>query len=145
MAEILQIEKDGIKYYPVTVPEAIVDSSENSLKSVLDSKRDKLTIQNITSTTLTESLQPNTIYNCLDPLTSIDITLINSSDSYNEYVVFFKGITDMPVSLPDSVYWANGEIPIIESDVEYELNIATRIIEAQTFYKAILVPFKTIV
>ena len=135
-------------YEDGTIVDHPVQKEETATKAYVDTeiakKVDKLSIQNVTATTLTGSLQPNTIYNCIDTLTGISINSIISNGEHDEYVIAFRGTTDMPISLPDSVYWANGEIPTIESDTEYELNIVSRTIGAQTFYKAVLVPFKRI-
>ena len=46
--------------------------------------------------------------------------------------------------LPSYVLWANGTIPTLEAQTHYELSISATKIDNEYFYKAVLVPFKSV-
>lgn len=145
MAEVIQIEKDGVKQFPITIPEAIVDSNGNTVKTIIDSKSDKPIIEDVLETSVSMVISPNTIYNCTSALSDIAVTSFNTtSEGYEEYMVLFKSGSATTISLPSDVCWANGEQPEIDADTEYELSISKRVVDGANIFKAILVPFKTI-
>lgn len=145
MAEVIQIEKDGVKQFPITIPEAIVDSNGSTFKPIIDSKSDKPIIEDVSETSVSMAISPNTIYNCTSALSDIAVTSFNTtSEGYEEYMVLFKSGSATTISLPSDVCWANGEQPEIDADTEYELSISKRVVDGANIFKAILVPFKTI-
>ena len=145
MAEVIQIEKDGVKQFPITIPEAIVDSNGDTFKPIIDSKSDKPIIEDVSETSVSMAISPNTIYNCTSALSDIAVTSFNTtSEGHEEYMVLFKSGNATTISLPSDVCWANGEQPEIDADTEYELSISKRVVDGANIFKAILVPFKTI-
>lgn len=70
-----------------------------------------------------------------------------TDDAYAEYVIIFT-FNSFPffgdLSLPEYVKWANGEIPNIEENVIYELNIARSAVAGEISYCAVLTPFKSV-
>jgi hypothetical protein len=83
-------------------------------------------------------MKANTIYvqggtTNLDTLNFLEISSFEeTSDAYSEYIIIFmfNNTTqgEPSITLPDYVNWPNGEIPIIEANVVYELNIARSIV-----------------
>lgn len=71
---------------------------------------------------------------------------------YDEYCIVFKtgiarpdGSSTFSLTLPSNVLWANGSIPEIEANTEYELSITRRAFSSTTyFFKAVLTPFKPV-
>ena len=111
----------------------------------ISGKKDKAFVQTITEESLSLSISPNTVYNCTTALTNLTISSFSiTSEVYEEYTMLFKSNDTTTLTLPSDVYWANGEIPQIEADTEYELSITKRTIGDSNIFKAILVPFKTV-
>ena len=46
------------------------------------------------------------------------------------------------VSLPGGTLWANGEVPTLQPNTYYELSVVKTTIGEQSFFKAVLTPFK---
>lgn len=101
------------------------------------------------------AMKPNTIYvQAEDSVTkggllrlSID-ALEETSDAYAEYVIIFIFNSSMAnedliaLEVPSNTKWANGEVPTLEANVVYELNIARSVVAGQVSYNAVLTPFK---
>lgn len=72
------------------------------------------------------------------------------SGSYAEYVVIFASEDDMgsgkPLSiiLPDNVYWANGQIPDLTLNANYELSIVGWEASNNSGFNAVITPFKPV-
>ena len=82
-------------------------------------------------------------------ITPFDIESANPYNGYyDEYCIVFKtGIrsSTFSITLPSNVLWANGSIPEIEANTEYELSITRRAFNSTTYwFKAILTPFKQV-
>lgn len=91
-----------------------------------------------------EMLSPDKIYFCRDMsgLTSLTIDDFEVRDDVNEYFIHFRtGEGGTTLSMPSSVYWANGEIPEIEPSTEYELSITLYNDWEQYVTKAVLTKF----
>lgn len=91
-----------------------------------------------------EMLSPDKIYFCRDMsgLTSLTIDDFEVRDDVNEYFIHFRtGEGGTTLSMPSSVYWANGEIPEIEPSTEYELSITLYNDGGQYVTKAVLTKF----
>lgn len=91
-----------------------------------------------------EILSPDKIYFWRDMsgLTSITIGGFEVRDDVNEYFIHFRtGEGGTTLSMPSSVYWANGEIPEIEPSTEYELSITLYNDGGQYVTKAVLTKF----
>ena len=92
-------------------------------------------------------LYPDKIYNIYSDISSIRVTgFENSGSTYEEYCMIFRtGSTIPSITLPEGTYWANGEIPEVETNTEYELSIIARRDNTLTYhYKAILTSFKQV-
>lgn len=109
-------------------------------------KKEKFSIVEVDESSLSFVPSPNTIYNCVNPLTDISIISFDvTNEKCEEYVILFNSGDNTTLTLPTDVFWANGEIPKIESNEEYELSISKRVVGEISIFKAILVPFKTVV
>lgn len=95
-------------------------------------------------------LEPNKIY--VSPFTVtfgiIIENIIPPTDLYAEYTIIFKTgggeNYEGTLMLPSYVLWANGTIPTLEAQTHYELSISATKIDNEYFYKAVLVPFKSV-
>lgn len=102
------------------------------------------------------AMKPNTIYvqagdSANDVLLTLSIYAFEeTSDAYAEYVIIFifnsPRATDnmMGLEVPSDIKWANGEVPTLEANVVYELNIARSVVAGQVSYNAVLTPFKQV-
>lgn len=71
-------------------------------------------------------LVPNTYYRKTNQSSSLTITLAAESNTniINEYFIeFTTAATGTTIALPSSIKWANGEIPVFESDTTYQISI----------------------
>lgn len=95
-------------------------------------------------------LEPNKIYvSHFTVVFGINVfDIIPPTDLYAEYTIIFKtgGGTDYEgeLTLPSYILWANGTIPTIEAQTNYELSISATKIDNEYVYKAVLVPFKSV-
>lgn len=118
----------------------------DNLKIISEKIKDKQTAKQIISITSSncniDLANPNTIYVASSGVTGFAINRFNTTDSLiDEYeFVFHTSSSNMTFYLPDYVCWANGEIPNIEADVMYELNIR----RSNDKFMAVLIGFKTI-
>ena len=95
-------------------------------------------------------LEPNKIY--VSPFTVtfgiIIENIIPPTDLYAEYTIIFKtgggANYEGTLMLPSYVLWANGTIPTLEAQTNYELSISATKIDDEYVYKAVLVPFKSV-
>ena len=73
------------------------------------------------------SLSPNIYYrNTSTSLTSLTISLGNVTDNtiINEYFIEFTTSSNgTTISLPNTIKWANGEIPTFEANTTYQISI----------------------
>ena len=102
------------------------------------------------------AMKPNTIYvqagdSATDSLLLLSIDAFEeTSDAYAEYVIIFifnspRAADDTIIlEVPSYIKWANGEVPTLEANVVYELNIARSVVAEQVSYNAVLIPFKSI-
>lgn len=71
-------------------------------------------------------------------------------DDYAEYIVIFSSEDDMhtgkplSITLPDNVYWANGQIPDLTLNANYELSIVGWEGANNAGFNAVITPFKTL-
>lgn len=78
------------------------------------------------------------------PLTSLSIEYFYYNISYEEYSISFITANSCTLTLPSNAYWANGTLPDIEGNTLYELSITGTVIGNTQYYKAVLVPFKSV-
>lgn len=71
-------------------------------------------------------------------------------DDYVEYIVIFSSEDDMytgkplSITLPDNVYWANGQIPDLTLNANYELSIVGWEGANNAGFNAVITPFKPV-
>lgn len=71
-------------------------------------------------------------------------------DDYIEYTVIFSSEDDMgsgkplSITLPDNVYWANGQIPDLTLNANYELSIVGWEGANNSGFNAVITPFKPV-
>lgn len=91
---------------------------------------------------------PNTTYIVSEPVSLLSINEFSVSDALSdEYNVIFKadyGGTTLTINSYNSIYWANGVIPTIETAAVYELSIQRVNIGGGNFFNAVLTYFKII-
>lgn len=104
-------------------------------------KQDKWTDVELTGSTINlSSMLEDTFYYNNTGVSSLTInSFATSGNPRNSYKIAFRALSGMTLSLPSSVYWANGIIPEIEG-LHYELSIE----RSCGVYKAILIPFNQI-
>lgn len=88
-----------------------------------------------------EELPPFVYYHTGGVLTSLTIRSLYALDMVDEYTIHFFAGEAMELVLPVDVLWANGEIPTIEGNTEYELSLTRYDNGGQNVIKAILVKF----
>lgn len=96
--------------------------------------------------------EPNVKYICTVPITQIcfheaiepeDSWHGGRTEAYNEYTFVFTA-DDCMVTMADSIKWANGSMPTLESNIWYELSISLMYINNTYIGNAVLVPFKSV-
>jgi hypothetical protein len=88
-------------------------------------------------------VQPNKIYISNIAQTVLYIGAFQEASNYDEYCIIFKYPED-DLTLPDSVKFANGQIPTIEYATECELSVVGIGSGANRTYHAVLTPFKPV-
>lgn len=88
-----------------------------------------------------EELLPLIYYHTGGVLTSLTIRSLSVLDMIDEYTIHFFAGDAMELVLPANVLWANGEIPTIEGNTEYELSLTRYDNGGQNVIKAVLVKF----
>lgn len=88
-------------------------------------------------------VQPNKIYISNKAQTALYIGAFQEVSNYDEYCIIFKYPED-GATLPESVKFANGQIPTIEYNTECELSVVGIGSGANRTYHAVLTPFKTL-
>lgn len=82
-----------------------------------------VSVVNHTETTAT--IMPN-VLNLWDEVTELNITLAPPTDKTraSEYIIqFTSGAVPTMLTLPDSIKWANGNVPVIAADKIYQISI----------------------
>ena len=75
---------------------------------------------------------------------------VNNTGEYAEYTVIFASEDDMEaglplsITLPDNVYWANGKIPDLTLNANYELSIVGWEASNNSGFNAVITPFKPV-
>lgn len=116
---------------------------QTSVSQIQADKQNKWTNTALTGSTVTlSSMSENTFYYNNTAITALTISsFASSSEPRGLYKIAVKtGSSGMTISLPSTVYWANGAIPEIVADTYYELSIE----RSCGIYKAILVPFNQV-
>lgn len=88
-------------------------------------------------------VQPNKIYISNIAQTAMYIGAFQEVSNYDEYCIIFKYPED-GVTLPESVKFANGQIPTIEYNTECELSVVGINSGTNRTYHAVITPFKTL-
>lgn len=88
-------------------------------------------------------VQPNKIYIKNTTSLSFFIEAFQEASDYDEYCIIFK-YPEAGFFLPESVKFANGQIPTIEYDTECELSVVGIGSGANRTYHAVLTPFKAL-
>lgn len=91
----------------------------------------------------TNPVQPNKIYISSRAMTATYIGAFQEVSNYDEYCIIFKYPED-GVTLPESVKFANGQIPTIEYNTECELSVVGIGSGANRTYHAVITPFKAL-
>jgi hypothetical protein len=63
---------------------------------------------------------------------------------YGEVSIIFTAGEALSLMVPISLLWANGQIPVIEEGVSYELSLVASKVNNTFVYKAVLTPFKPV-
>ena len=102
--------------------------AEFAKPSDLDSKADKIKVEDGGSGTVTKELQPNILYE-FGECASLTITLASEIEGvYSEYMFeFVSGTTPTMLSIPETVGWMGGEAPTIEANKTYQCSIVNNI------------------
>jgi hypothetical protein len=75
---------------------------------------------------------------------------VDNAGEYAEYTVIFASEDDMgrgiplSITLPENVYWANGQIPDLTLDANYELSIVSWAVANNAGLNAVITPFKPV-
>lgn len=109
----------------------------NDLTNQLNDKR----IIQINQNDYVGEILSNVKYIFTTPMTSIEISFLESDELYEEYTLIFQSQSDMVLSLPENVCWVNNEYPTIESGKIYELSVVKTKINNISYYKAVIVNF----
>lgn len=105
----------------------------------------------LNSTGVIELLEKNKIYIVTSNNRTFEIQAIEEvlePGEYAEYVVVLASEDDMEtgnplsITLPDNVYWANGQIPDLTLNANYELSIVGWATPNNIGYNAVLTPFQ---
>lgn len=126
--------------------ESILDAVKNINKPILDAPYDS---SNSIAGFVGDNVMKHSVIYITPDMVEVSIVIENfetPNKDVVEYIWHFVTGTSPTLSLPDYLYWPNGEMPEIEDDTVYELSItATRHYPTSDYiYKAVLVPFKTI-
>lgn len=116
---------------------------QTEVSQIQTDKQNKWTNTELTGSTVTlSSMSENTFYYNSTAITALTISSFTSSgEARGSYKIAVKtSSSGMTISLPSSVYWANGAIPDIIEDTYYELSVE----RSCGVYKAILVPFNQV-
>lgn len=116
---------------------------QTNVSQIQADKQNKWTNIALTGSTVTlSSMSENTFYYNNTAITSLTISsFASSSEPRGLYKIAIKtSSSGTTISLPSTVYWANGAIPEIVADTYYELSIE----RSCGIYKAILVPFNQV-
>lgn len=116
---------------------------QTSVSQIQADKQNKWTNTALTGSTVTlSSMSENTFYYNNTAITALTISsFASSSEPRGLYKIAIKtSSSGTTISLPSTVYWANGAIPEIVADTYYELSIE----RSCGVYKAILVPFNQV-
>lgn len=116
---------------------------QTSVSQIQADKQNKWVNTELTGSTVTlSSMSENTFYYNNTAITSLTISsFANGSEPRGSYKIAVKtGSSGMTISLPSTVYWANGAIPEVATNTYYELSIE----RSCGIYKAILVPFNQV-
>lgn len=108
-----------------------------NLKNIVNDKK----IIQVPHNSYSKEIISNVKYIFTTPMNSIDITFLESEDVYEEYNLVFQSQSDMVLSLPENVCWANDEYPSFENGKIYELSVVKTKINNISYYKAIIVGF----
>ena len=109
-------------------------------------------------TEISYRLNPNEIAVVMQPISDLVITGFNVPEYdenkeleeqkevfFAEYTICFKLEGGTTIALPEGVLWANGVIPEIADNTEYELSVTYRGINPDNgYFKAVLTPFKSV-
>ena len=110
-----------------TINETITNK-ETAIYSELNTKKNKVPVQNVSGTSINMALQPNTFY-IFGEVTSMSLTLTPGSDSgyMDEYMFqFTSGSTATQVSLPTSIKWL-GSTPSVQANKVYQVSIVNNV------------------
>lgn len=88
-------------------------------------------------------VQPNKIYISNRVQTALYIEAFQEVSNYDEYCIIFK-YPEEGVTLPESVKFANGQIPTIEYNTECELSVVGINSGTNRTYHAVITPFKPV-
>lgn len=115
----------------------------NGKRDILPVSLDNDGIINFDATT---PMLPNIIYVSDSSVSGISISEITQpTEIFSEYSLnFVTSDTISPITFPEYILWANGNVPEIETNTSYELSIAATKFGNSYQFKAVLVPFRTI-
>ena len=117
-------DKDGVKYAPITVPQAVRWSNGDDLDDKLSEKEDKTSIESVATGSVALSANVSKYYTFVDAIETFDITLPSPTDATKvQTIVFFMTIGTTPAitfssALP--IYYHDGFE--LEAGKTYEVN-----------------------
>lgn len=97
--------------------------------------------------TISVPLEPNKVYVAKKKVAAVSLSsmLIPGESIGYEYTIMFQSSTsELSISGPIQMLWANGTIPTIEADTYYELSLVFNNINNKGTLKAVLTPFKPV-
>lgn len=106
----------------------------------IESKQDQVwLITDTVSTSVSQALDPDTVYMYTAGITSLAFTLVSSGQTsvVHVYTVVFYTGASCTMTPPSGLYWQNGELPTLDANMWYELSIANNL--------AICLPFNSVV
>jgi hypothetical protein len=86
--------------------------------------------QLVTTTATKVEMSPNIYYRKTNQTATLTLTLITENDStiLNEYLIEFTTASGgTTISLPSSIKWANGEVPVFEANTTYQISIVNNL------------------
>ena len=151
-------DEDDILLSQLTVKTINGESIVGSGNITISGGSSKDVVQVPSSTGVVNDMLSNTIY-----VSNIDIAMSSlkiysfstTSELYEEYQAIVRFHNTIPIegpvtiSLPTNVIWANGKIPELPTlqqgeSIIYELSVAKTTLDGVDYFKAVLVPFKSV-
>lgn len=105
-----------------------IKNDSNQIVEFTPSVNNSKTLVNFEGTSIT--LSPNVYYRQLKADTHLAVYLGSEKNTsvLNEYLIeFTTALNGTTISLPNTIKWANGEIPTFENDTTYQISIVNNL------------------